>query len=304
MTENILHRQDTSAPTVPRVRLVLITGLSGAGRTMSLKALEDIGFEAIDNLPLSLIGRLLFPLIQSGEGDHAIAIAVDFRQKDFGTKAFDQATAPLADRDDIEMTTVFLDCDNEVLARRFTETRRRHPLGEDRPVMDGIVRERHLLAPFKNRADLVINTSNFTAGELRTLIDGHFRLTDTLGLTVSVISFSYRLGLPREADLVFDVRFLANPHYVDGLRPLTGSDPAVGAYVAADPECEPFLESIDQMLQTLIPLYIKEGKSYLTVAIGCTGGRHRSVYIAGELARRLSAVGHEANVRHRDADEW
>ncbi len=236
MKEDILHRQDTSPPTIPWVRLLPITGLSGAGRTLSLKALEDLGFEAIDNLPLSLIGRLLFPLIQSGEGDHAIAIAVDFRQRDFSTEAFDHATAPLADRDDIEMTTVFLDCDNEVLARRFAETRRRHPLGEDRSVMDGIVRERQLLAPFKKRADLVIDTSNLTAGELRALIDGHFRRADTLGLAVSVMSFSYRLGLPREADLVFDVRFLANPHYVDELRPLTGSDPAVGAYVAADPE--------------------------------------------------------------------
>ena len=169
MMEDILYRQDTSPPTVPRIRLLPITGLSGAGRTLSLKALEDLGFEA-----------------------------------------FDHATAPLADRDDIEMTTVFLDCDNEVLARRFTETRRCHPLGVDRPVMDGIVREWHLLAPFKKRADLVIDTTNLTAGELRALIDGHFRRADTLGLTVSVISFSYRLGLPREADLVFDVRFLAN----------------------------------------------------------------------------------------------
>ena len=261
MKEDILHRQDTSPPTIPRVRLLPITGLSGAGRTRSLKALEDLGFEVIDNLPLSLIGSLLFPLIQPGEGDHAITIAVDFRKKNFNTEAFDQATAPLADRDDIEMTTVFLDCDNEVLARRFTETRRCHPLGVDRPVMDGIVREWHLLAPFKKRADLVIDTTNLTAGELRALIDGHFRRADTLGLTVTVISFSYRLGLPREADLVFDVRFLANPRCVDGLRPLTGNDPAVGAYVVADPECEPFLESFDQILQTLIPLYVKEGNA-------------------------------------------
>ena len=159
MKEEVLHRQDTSPPPIPRVRLLPITGLAGAGRTRSLKALEDLGFEVIDNLPLSLIGSLLFPLIQPGEGDHAITIAVDFREKNFSTEAFDQATAPLADRDDIEMTTVFLDCDNEVLARRFTETRRCHPLGADRPVMDGIVREWHLLAPFKKRADLVIDTT-------------------------------------------------------------------------------------------------------------------------------------------------
>jgi UPF0042 nucleotide-binding protein len=201
------------------------------------------------------------------------------------------------------MNVIFLDCDNEVLARRFTETRRRHPLGEDRPVMDGIMRERQLLAPIRDRADLLIDTSNLTAGELRALVGGHFRLFNAPNLAVSVLSFSYRQGLPREADLVFDVRFLANPHYVEELRPLTGRDPGVGAYVAADPACEPFLASLSQMLETLLPLYQREGKSYLTVAIGCTGGRHRSVFSAEELTRRLTAAGHEVQVRHRDADK-
>ena len=165
------------------------------------------------------------------------------------------------------------------------------------------MRERQLVAPLKQRADLLIDTSNTTAGELRALINGHFRRGDALGLVVSVMSFSYRLGLPREADLVFDVRFLANPHYVDDLRHLTGLDPLVGAHIAADPECEPFLESTDQMLQKLIPLYEKEGKSYLTVAIGCTGGRHRSVFVSGDLSRRLNEAGHEATVHHRDIDK-
>jgi len=286
----------------PQVRLLLITGLSGAGRTLSLKALEDVGFEAIDNLPLTLISRLLHPLTQPGGGDRSIAIAVDFRQKDFSVEAFEQAAAPLAARADIDLCVVFLDCDTDVLARRFTETRRRHPLSEDRPVMDGITRERQLLAPIKARADLLLDTSNLTVGELRALVAGHFRLADTPGLAVSVLSFSYRQGLPREADLVFDVRFLANPHYVDALRPLTGRDPGVGAHVAADPACEPFLASLDQMLQTLLPLYQREGKSYLTVAIGCTGGRHRSVYAAEQLTARLAAAGHPATVRHRDVD--
>ena len=295
---------DTAAPalTSARVRLVLITGLSGAGRTLALKALEDVGFDAIDNLPLSLIGRLLYPLTQPGGDNHAIAIAVDFRQRDFSVDAFDQATRPLSARDDVDLDVVFLDCDTEVLARRFTETRRRHPLGEDRTVMDGIMRERQLLAPLRERADLLIDTSNLTVGELRALVGGQFRLAHAPVLAVSVLSFSYRRGLPREADLVFDVRFLANPHYVDALRPLTGRDPGVGAYVAADPACEPFLASLDGMLQTLLPLYQREGKSYLTVAIGCTGGRHRSVYTAEELTRRLAAAGHEVTVRHRDTD--
>ncbi len=285
----------------PSIRLLLITGLSGAGRTLSLKALEDVGFEAIDNLPLPLIGRLITVLTQPDGGEHAIAIAVDFRQRNFSVEAFDQAAAPLAAREDIDLGVVFLDCDNEVLARRFTESRRPHPLGEDRPVMDGILQERQLLSPIKERADLLIDTSTLTVGELRALVSGHFRLAEAPGLAVSVMSFSYRQGLPREADLVFDVRFLTNPHYVDELQPLTGRDPDVGAYIAADPACEPFLVSMDQMLQTLLPLYEREGKSYLTVAIGCTGGRHRSVFTAEQLAGRLSAGGHEVSVRHRDA---
>ena len=242
-------------------------------------------------------------MTRPGGGDHAIAIAVDFRQRDFSTEAFDQATAPLAARDDVDLNVVFLDCDNQVLARRFTETRRRHPLAEDRPVMDGIVRERQLLAPIKDRADLLVDTSNLTVAELRALFAGQFRLSGDPGLSVSVLSFSYRQGLPREADLVFDVRFLANPHYVDELRPLTGRDPGVGAYIAADPACEPFLASLTDLLETLLPLYQREGKSYLTVAIGCTGGRHRSVYTAEQLTKRLSVAGHEVQVRHRDADK-
>ncbi|NQV61126.1 MAG: RNase adapter RapZ [Alphaproteobacteria bacterium] len=303
MTAKDPDQQDDGVPTKPRVRLLLITGLSGAGRTMALKALEDVGYEAIDNLPLSLINRLLYPLTRPGGGDHAIAIAVDFRQRDFSTKAFDQVTAPLAARDNIDLNVVFLDCDNQVLARRFTETRRRHPLAEDRPVMDGIVRERQLLAPIKDRADLLVDTSNLTVGELRALFAGHFRLSDDPGLLISILSFSYRQGLPREADLVFDVRFLANPHYVDELRPLTGRDPGVGAYIAADPACEPFLVSLTNMLETLLPLYQREGKSYLTVAIGCTGGRHRSVYTAEALTKRLLVAGQHVQVRHRDADK-
>lgn len=303
MTAKGLKQRSDEVTANPRVRLLLITGLSGAGRTLALKALEDVGYDAIDNLPLALIKRLLDPLTRPGGGDHAIAIAVDFRQRDFSAEAFDQATAPLAMRSDIESKLIFLDCDNEGLARRFTETRRRHPLAEDRPVMDGIMRERQLLAPMKERADLLVDTSNLTVGELRALMASHFRLSDDPGLAVSVLSFSYRQGLPREADLVFDVRFLVNPHYVEELRPLTGRDPGVGAYIAADPACEPFLTSLSNMLETLLPLYQREGKSYLTVAIGCTGGRHRSVYTAEELTRRLAAAGHEVQVRHRDADK-
>ncbi|MDP6346107.1 MAG: RNase adapter RapZ [Alphaproteobacteria bacterium] len=287
----------------PSIRLLLVTGLSGAGRTLALKALEDLGYEAIDNLPLSLIGRLLEPLTAPGERDHAIAIAVDFRQREFGTEAFDDATARLRARPDVDVGVLYLDCDNEVLARRFTETRRRHPLAEDRQVMDGIVRERQLLSALVDRADLVIDTSNLTGGDLRRLLSGHYRLDSDPGLMVTVMSFSFRRGLPREADLVFDVRFLANPHYVDELRPLTGRDPRVGAHVAADPSYQPFLESLCGLIAELLPLYRREGKSYLTVAIGCTGGRHRSVFVADQIAKRLDWAGDQVQIRHRDAVE-
>lgn len=287
------------------ISVVLITGLSGAGRTLALKALEDFDYEAIDNLPLSLLLMLLEPLADADRQLERkdIAVAVDFRTRDFSVEAFDGVVSRLSARDDVAVKVVFLDCDNERLAQRFTETRRRHPLADDRPVMVGIEQERELLRPIRDRADLVIDTSLLSGGDLRRLMEGQFRQHDQQGMAVSVLSFGFRRGLPREADLVFDVRFLANPHYIEHLRPRTGRDRDVGAYVAADEQFAPFMQRLTDMLDWLLPLYDREGKTYLTVAIGCTGGQHRSVFVAEQLGQHLQGGKHDVLVRHRDAVE-
>ena len=202
-----------------RARLVLVTGMSGAGKTTALKTLEDSGYEAVDNLPLKLLSSLLQPGAAHSE---ALAIAIDIRTRDFAVDAFEAAVAPLVARDDLDTRVLFVECDDEVLRRRYTETRRRHPLADDRPVIDGIRHERNLIQRLRDRADVVIDTSDLEASDLRRIVAGQFALDGAPGLAVFVNSFSFRHGLPREADLVFDVRFLANPHYDPLLRPLTG----------------------------------------------------------------------------------
>jgi len=188
--------------------------------------------------------------------------------------------------------------------RRYTETRRRHPLAGDRPVLDGIHLERQRVWPLRDRADLVIDTTTLNPGDLKRLLQGHFALGAAPGITIFVTSFSYRHGLPRDADLVFDVRFLRNPHYVAALRPLTGRDAPVGAFIEADADFAPFFQRLCLLLAPLLPRYEREGKSYLTIAIGCTGGRHRSVYLAERLAAWLSEQGRPVGVNHRDLDQW
>ena len=282
-----------------RVRLVLVTGMSGAGRTTALKTLEDNGYEAVDNLPLKLLSTLLRP---GATGSEALAINIDVRTRDFTVDAFEAEIAPLAAREDLDVRILFIDCDDEVLQRRYTETRRRHPLADDRPVIDGIRHERNLIQRLRERADLVLDTTELAVGDLRRIVAGNFALDDRPALTIFVTSFSYRLGLPREADLVFDVRFLANPHYDPLLRPLTGLDPAVGEHIANDPGFKPFSDALAAMLPPLLPRFEREGKSYLTIAVGCTGGRHRSVFVAERLAALIGEHGHRVRVRHRDLD--
>ena len=280
-------------------RVVLVTGMSGAGRSTALKSLEDIGYEAVDNLPLSLLGS--FVHAESGAGrQRPLAIGVDIRTRDFGVDPFIDGLDELLEAGGLEVLTLFLDCDDDVLARRFTETRRRHPLAADRPVADGLRLERRMLARLREHAHTVIDTSLISPGALKDELARRFPLERAPGLTVMVVSFSYRHGLPREADLVFDVRFLANPHYDPALRPLTGQDDAVAAAIAADPDFESFFDGIGSMLSTLLPRYEAEGKSYLTIAIGCTGGRHRSVFIAERLAGWLDGEGRRAHLNHRD----
>ncbi len=282
-----------------RARLVLLTGMSGAGKSTVLKVLEDMGYEAVDNLPLALLGNILPPPKTSGG---ALAIDIDVRSRDFTVEAFEAALAPLRARDDLDLRLVFVDCDDEILRRRYTETRRRHPLADDRPVIDGIRHERALISRLREHAGTVIDTTGFSVADLRRLVMAGFALDDRPGLRVFVTSFSYREGLPREADLVFDVRFLANPHYDPQLRPLSGLDPAVGEHIAADPAFAPFIDSLERMLVPLLPRFENEGKSYLTIAVGCTGGRHRSVFVAERLAQLLEEHGQRVAVRHRDLD--
>jgi UPF0042 nucleotide-binding protein len=282
-----------------RQRIVLVSGLSGAGKSTALRALEDAGYEAVDNLPLSLLGSL----VQAGGArSRPLAIGIDARTRDFAPQPVLDALAELRARADVDARLLYLDADDEVLRRRFTETRRRHPLAQDRPVLDGIQAERALLWSLREGADIAFDTSGATGAELRRLVQE--RLADDLrpGLVVAVVSFAYRWGLPREADLVFDVRFLANPHYVPELQPLTGRDPAVGAHVEADPGYTPFFDGLTAMLAALLPRYEREGKSYLTIACGCTGGRHRSVHVAEKLAAWLATRGRTVNLLHRDVE--
>lgn len=277
-------------------RVVLVTGMSGAGRTTCLKLLEDLGFEAVDNLPAALLGTVL----RHGETDiERLAIGMDSRTRGFAPSRLLLALDEVRARRDAAVTLLFLECDDEVLRRRYTETRRRHPLAEQRAVGDALVAERELIAPLKADADIVIDTSDLAVPELRRLLNGHFGDGDGT-LSVSVVSFAYRNGLPREADLVFDVRFLRNPHYVDALRPCTGFDPAVQAHVRGDPDFDRFVASLQSLLAPLLPRYRSEGKSYLTIAFGCTGGKHRSVYLTELTCEWLRGRGWNASTLHRE----
>jgi len=284
------------------VLVVLVTGLSGAGRTSTLKVLEDEGFEAVDNLPLALLPMLLAPVRTHGEPATAsrLAIGIDSRTRGFALPPLLEHVAALRARPDLDLRVLYLDCDDAVLIRRFTETRRRHPLATDRPVADGIRIERAVMSPLREAADAVIDTSTLTLATFRQALTDTLALGDGRRMTVTVLSFSYRGGLPREADLVFDVRFLDNPHYRDELRPRDGRDPAVAAHVEADPDFAPFLERLTGLLGPLLPRYEREGKSYLTIAVGCTGGKHRSVATAERLAAWLKSLGTPVTLRHRD----
>jgi RNase adapter protein RapZ len=282
----------------PRRRVLLVTGLSGAGKSTALKALEDAGYEAVDNLPLSLLGSL----VASDGNPRPLAIGEDARARDFSVQTFLDAIDRLRDVAGLDVRVLFLDSDAEVLRRRFTETRRRHPLAHDRPLVDGIAAERDLLEPVRERADLVIDTSTLTLADLRRQVQERFAAEAPVGLAVSVVSFAYRHGLPRDADLVFDVRFLSNPHYRPDLQPQSGRDAAVAEYIRRDPGFEPFFAGLSAMLAALLPRFEGEGKSYLTVAVGCTGGRHRSVYVAERLAEWLSGLGRRVSLTHRDIE--
>jgi UPF0042 nucleotide-binding protein len=279
--------------------VLLISGLAGAGRTTALRALEDLGYEAVDNLPLELLPHLLSG-IAKGDAAAPIAIGIDSRSRGFTSGEFLRHVESLRADAVFEPVLVFLDCSDDVLIRRFTETRRRHPLAPDRNPADGIARERTLMFPIRAVADLVVDTSNRSMAELKRLMTERFALDRQPGLAITVMSFSYRVGIPREADLVLDVRFLANPHYVETLQPLDGEAAEVAHFIERDPGLAGFMQSLDALITPLLPSFEREGKSYLTIAVGCTGGKHRSVYVAKRLADALGASGRPIALIHRD----
>ena len=274
-------------------RLLLVTGMSGAGKSSVLDALEDMGWECVDNLPMALIEPFV---AEARRARRPIAVGMDVRSRGFEPA---KAAAALAKVPEVEPEILYLDCRGAELIRRFDKTRRRHPLAGDRPAEDGIARERSLTAPLREGADSVLDTTDLSPAELRDELRRRFG-SDADQPVLTLVSFGFSNGISRTADLVFDMRFLDNPHWVDELRPLTGADREVRDYVAADPSWANSMDRVEALLTEWIPRYWAAGKNYLTVAFGCTGGRHRSVAAAVEMAERLTAAGLSPNVRHRD----
>lgn len=284
-----------------RHRIVLVTGPSGAGRSTAIRALEDLGYEVIDNLPLSLLPRLVEGP-GCGPSDRPLALGLDVRNRDFGTDALCGLIDRLAERPQLEAEVLYLDCADAVLIRRFSETRRRHPLAPDGSPEEGIARERALLEPVRARADVLIDTGALTPHELRAAVERFFAPEDGRPLAVTVESFSYKQGLPPGLDIAMDCRFLRNPHWEAALRPGDGRDAAVAAFVEADPAYHPFLARLRELVASLLPAYQAEGKAHLAVGLGCTGGQHRSVAVAEALAKALAEDGWRVSKRHRELE--
>jgi UPF0042 nucleotide-binding protein len=302
MDAKIDETQDSEADsaTAPaKPQLLIVTGMSGAGKSAALGALEDLGYEVVDNLPLSLLPYLVSP---DAVSQRPLAICVDARNRDFAGASLDERMKTLLSRTDIDVRLLYLDCDDIVLQQRFSQTRRRHPLAPDKTVAEGLEVERRIMAGLREHADQAIDTTDLNEHGLRRVIRQLFTSDSAHGMIVSVVSFAYGKGIPRHADLVFDVRFLRNPYYEDSLQALTGQDPAVAAYIREDPDFGTFADRLKALLAPLLPRYRAEGKSYLTIALGCTGGRHRSVLLAGVLSDWLAEQGYPAEVRHRELD--
>ncbi len=277
--------------------VVVITGLSGSGKGSVLKDLEDLGYYAVDNLPIELIPKLA-ELTRDNPSIAASALVVDVREGE-GLKRFPEIYGKI--KESVNAQLVFLEADEEVIARRFSETRRPHPLGTDRSIFKSIRSERSKLAPIRAMADLIINTSKFTVHELREFIGERFGgHRDGAKIMIYVTSFGYRHGVPPDSDLVFDVRFLPNPNYIPRFKQKTGRNPSVAKYIRSFPQTVEFIEKISDLLVYLLPHYIREGKSYLTIAFGCTGGQHRSVMMAEQIRKNLTEAGFTAKISHRD----
>jgi UPF0042 nucleotide-binding protein len=280
-----------------KLAVVLVTGLSGAGKNSILRTLEDLGFETMDNPPLATLEELV------ARSERNLAIGVDARSRGFSADAVLATMARLRLNPAITPTLVFATAGDEFLLRRYSETRRRHPLAENGTVADGIATEKQLTQNLRRAADLLVDTSTLPLPGLRQLIEQHFG-SGAPGLTISLVSFAYPSGLPREADLVFDARFLRNPHYHETLRPLSGLDPEIGSFVEKDPDFAAYFAQISSMLNFLLPRFVQEGKKYATIAIGCTGGQHRSVYMIEKLAVQLSKAGWPVGITHRESAKF
>lgn len=285
-----------------KIRLVLITGLSGSGKSSVAKSFEDLGYYCVDNLPLPLLREFLSRPLELAEGHERISVVTDVRAPGFAEE-FPRLVEEM-DRSSLSVTLLFLDASEDTLVRRFSETRRPHPLAGDRPLLEGIRQERELLAEVRGVADLVLDTSDWSIHEVRSQVFREFApeadRADPMGPVVSLVSFGFKHGIPAGSDLMFDVRFMSNPHFVPELKELTGQDAAVRHFLDELDEYHELLQRVEELLLFLLPRYQRENRSYVSVAVGCTGGRHRSVAVAEELAHRLEAADWSVRVIHRD----
>jgi UPF0042 nucleotide-binding protein len=277
--------------------VLLITGMSGSGRSFALKTLEDMGYETIDNLPLTFLESVVSTYNQASQ---SLAISIDVRTRDFSSDKFLKELEKLSQNTFFNIQLIFFDCDDEILARRYNESRHLHPLAQERPVIDGIRLERHLMSQIKERSDHLIDTSITSTFELRGHLRRLFLLTNKPCISIFITSFSFRHGLPREADMVYDARLLKNPFYIQELKSLSGEDREVAEFIQTDPVFSGFINSLKSILSASLGRFEEEGRGYLTLAIGCTGGQHRSVYIAKILAEWLQTTKYQVKLRHRD----
>ena len=293
-----MRPEKTLNPRKNPARIVLVTGPAGAGRSTSINVLEDLGYETIDNMPLSLLPRLLDGAAQP----RPLALGIDTRNREFSTNGLLELIETMSLRSDADLAVLYLDCRAEVLLRRYSETRRRHPMAPAESPETGIGRELELLSPIRSRADMLVDTSDLNVHQLREEIERWFAPQAGRHLALSLHSFSYKRGLPRSIDMVFDCRFLSNPHWQPALRDLDGRDAQVADFVAADPRFAPFFDKVLDLTRLLLPAFQDEGKSHLSIAFGCTGGQHRSVTLVETMAKALAENGRQVSIRHRELE--
>ncbi len=282
-----------------KLELLLVTGLLGAGKSTALRQLEDLGWEMIDNFPLRFLKRQVNDLLEEARAPAPIAIGFDVRTREFVPRKFLDYLDEIEAREEVAVTLLYIDCSGQELERRYNETRRPHPLAQGRPVHEALAAERDLLAALRARADFVVDTTKFTPHDLRQVVREHFSPSAERRMALTVTSFGFSRGIPPVADLVFDMRFLDNPHWDEELRPLTGEDDAVAAHIESDPAFAEAYDRIEGLIFTLLPRYEAQGRGYLTIAFGCTGGRHRSVYTARKMTEALRANNYSPALIHR-----